>query len=109
MHSRSLPPAQTAPPADTGHAALESLLVPALVRQGDSPREAKQNATRTRRSSAPLPPLAPAMRVGDDVEVAGSENSSKVHSSRTPLNLNPNPLNPNPNPNPTSTLTPTPT
>lgn len=81
MHSRSLPPAQPAPPTDEGHAALESLLVPAMEKRGESPREAKQNATRTRASRAslaPLLPLAPPMRVGDDVEVADSDNSDKI-------------------------------
>ena len=85
IHSRSLPPAPPAPPlVDEAVSNLESILVPAMERVGDSPREARHKATRTRASSAPPPPLAPPMRVGDDVEVAGSENSSKVDPSTTP-------------------------
>ena len=97
IRSRSLPLAPPAPPpVDQAVATLESILVPAMERVGDSPREARHKATRTRASSAPPPPLAPPMRVGDDVEVAGSENSSKVHPSTTPKTPTPT-STPNPN------------
>ena len=94
IRSRSLPLAPPAPPpVDPAVATLESILVPAMEKVGDSPREARHKATRTRASSAPPPPLAPPMRVGDDVEVAGSENSSKVHLNPTST-PNPNQLQP---------------
>ena len=98
MHTRAMPPAPPATPVDEMQATLEAILVPALEKTGDSPREARHNVTRTRASLAAHLPLAPVMRVGDYVEVAGCNNSCKVHPAPTP--------NPNPKVHPAPTLHP---
>ena len=76
LRTRTLPAAPAAAAVDEVAETLTNILAPALVRSGESPRQAQNMATRNRKPIAPLP-LAPIMNVGDIVEVASCDNENE--------------------------------